>query len=169
MHARRGQLTAIVGDNGAGKSTLVRCLVGVHVPTGEVLASTGGRCTSPSPSRPGRGIETVFQNLALVEDLTVAQNLFLSREMTGVSARLPRPSRMRARRSTWSAWRSTCRGSTRGYAACGGQRQAVSIARAAGFSSKLIILDEPTAALGVQETARVEELITGSSPRARPS
>ena len=91
MSVPRGQLTAIVGDNGAGKSTLVKCLVGVHARDGGEVLLDGApvHFTNPQQAR-SAGIETVFQDLALVEDLTVAQNLFLSREET--RARLPRPS-----------------------------------------------------------------------------
>jgi ABC-type sugar transport system ATPase subunit len=118
---------------------------------------------SPHDARDA-GIETVHQNLALVEDLTVWQNLFLNREIVhrlGPVAVLNR----RAMRAKAEDMISTLAINVPAVGArvrrlSGGQRQAVSICRAAGFTSKLIIMDEPTAALGVQETARVEELIT---------
>jgi len=159
-----GSVTAIVGDNGAGKSTLVRCVAGVHTADSGTIHFDGGvvAFTAPDQAR-NAGIETVHQNLALVEDLTVWQNLYLNREITGGS-----------RPFTWLKKRQMRTGAEEMVSKLavnvpavtstvrrlsGGQRQAVAICRAAGFSSKLVIMDEPTAALGVQETARVEELI----------
>jgi simple sugar transport system ATP-binding protein len=164
MHARRGEVTAIVGDNGAGKSTLIRCVSGVHSPDAGAIAFEGQTVNFRSPHEArDAGIETVHQNLALVEDLTVWQNLFLNRELVhrfGPIAFLNR----RAMRAKAEEMVSTLAVNvpavgSRVRRLSGGQRQAVSICRAAGFASKLIIMDEPTAALGVQETARVEELI----------
>jgi simple sugar transport system ATP-binding protein len=165
MHARRGEVTAIVGDNGAGKSTLIRCVSGVHTLDAGSIAFDGQTVHFKSPhDARDAGIETVHQNLALVEDLTVWQNLFLNREIVhrlGPVAVLNR----RAMRAKAEDMISTLAINVPAVGArvrrlSGGQRQAVSICRAAGFTSKLIIMDEPTAALGVQETARVEELIT---------
>lgn len=165
MHARRGEVTAIVGDNGAGKSTLIRCVSGIHALDSGSIEFDGQQVhfRSPQDARDA-GIETVHQNLALVEDLTVWQNLFLNRELVrgiGPFAVLDR----RAMRAKAKEMVSTLAVNVPAVGArvrrlSGGQRQAVSICRAAGFTSKLIIMDEPTAALGVQETARVEELIT---------
>jgi ABC-type sugar transport system ATPase subunit len=166
----RGQVTAIVGDNGAGKSTLVKCIVGVYSPDeGEVLLD-GERVhfTNPQQARDA-GIETVFQDLALVEDLTVAENLFLGREPTRGAGPFRVLNRRRMRSEALDMVSALAinvpRVNARVRRLSGGQRQAVSLARAAGFSSKLIVLDEPTAALGVQETARVEELITDLKQR----
>jgi len=165
MHARRGEVTAIVGDNGAGKSTLVRCVSGVHAPDSGVIEFDGQTVhfKSPHDAREA-GIETVHQNLALIEDLTVWQNLFLNREIVRRFGPITLLNR-RAMRSGAEEMVSTLAVNVPAVAArvrrlSGGQRQAVAICRAAGFTSKLIIMDEPTAALGVQETARVEELIT---------
>lgn len=164
MTLPRGEITAIIGDNGAGKSTLVRCLVGVHLPDqGEVLLDGEPvRFTNPQHSRDA-GIETVFQDLALVEDLTVAQNLFLGREPTRGFGPFRLVDRRRMRREALEIVSQLAinvpRVTARVRRLSGGQRQAVAISRAAGFSSNLVILDEPTAALGVQETAKVEELI----------
>jgi D-xylose transport system ATP-binding protein len=155
-----GEITAIVGDNGAGKSTLVRCFCGIHRPdSGEVFFDGQPvRFHSPEDARES-GIETVHQNLALVEDLTVWQNLFLNRELT----RRGFLDRRRMKREAGEMVRQLAVNvpevTSRVRRLSGGQRQAVSICRAAGFSSRLVIMDEPTAALGVQETARVEELI----------
>ncbi|NUO34013.1 MAG: sugar ABC transporter ATP-binding protein [Dermatophilaceae bacterium] len=164
MHARRGEVTAIVGDNGAGKSTLIRCISGIHRPDEGTIDFDGERVhfRSPEEARTA-GIETVHQNLALVEDLTVWQNLFLNRELVrgvGPVKLLDRKAmRREAERMVSTLAVNVPAVSARVRRLSGGQRQAVSICRAAGFTSKLIIMDEPTAALGVQETARVEELI----------
>ncbi|WP_104056379.1 MULTISPECIES: ATP-binding cassette domain-containing protein [unclassified Arthrobacter] len=159
-----GEITAIVGDNGAGKSTLVRCISGIHRAQLGSIEFDGEEThfRSPEDARE-KGIETVHQNLALVDDLAVWQNLFLNRELTrGIG-----PIRFLDRRamreeadrmvSTLAVNVPAVKSKVRRLS--GGQRQAVSICRAAGFSSKLVIMDEPTAALGVQETAKVEELI----------
>ena len=164
LHLRRGEITALVGDNGAGKSTIVRCVSGVHRPDAGEIVFDGAPIAfrSPSDAR-AAGIETVHQNLALVEDLTVWQNLFLNREITrglGPVALLDRRAmRRRAQEMVSTLAVNVPAVDARVRRLSGGQRQAVAICRAAGFSSKLVIMDEPTAALGVQETARVEELI----------
>jgi len=161
---RAGEITAIVGDNGAGKSTLVRCVAGVHQADEGEIVFDGATVHFTRPDQARRaGIETVHQNLALVEDLTVWQNLFLNREVTGGFGPFTYLRKRRMRQEAQEmvsalavnvpAVTSTVRRLS------GGQRQAVAICRAAGFSSKLVIMDEPTAALGVQETAKVEELI----------
>lgn len=164
MHARRGEVTAIVGDNGAGKSTLVRCISGIHRPDAGSIDFDGATThyRSPEDAREA-GIETVHQNLALVEDLTVWQNLFLNRELVkkyGPIAFLDRKAmRKEAQRMVSGLAVNVPAVGSRVRRLSGGQRQAVAICRASGFASKLIIMDEPTAALGVQETAKVEQLI----------
>ncbi|NUW37454.1 sugar ABC transporter ATP-binding protein [Nonomuraea sp. SMC257] len=161
---RPGEITALVGDNGAGKSTLVRCVSGIHRPDSGTITFDGGRTDfhSPEDAREA-GIETVHQNLALVEDLTVWQNLFLNREIVrrlGPVGLLDRRAmQARAREMVSALAVNVPAVGSRVRRLSGGQRQAVAICRAAGFSSKLVIMDEPTAALGVQETARVEELV----------
>ncbi len=159
-----GEVTALIGDNGAGKSTLVRCICGIHPPDSGAVEVQGKpvRFSNPEQAQ-AAGIETVHQNLALVEDLTVWQNLFLTREQTRGFG----PIRIMNRRAM--AQRATEMVSilainvpsvkSRVRRLSGGQRQAVAIARAAGWGSSIVIMDEPTAALGVQETAKVEELI----------
>lgn len=164
LHLRAGEITALVGDNGAGKSTLVRCVSGIHRPDAGHIVFDGEKIDfhSPEDAREA-GIETVHQNLALVEDLTVWQNLFLNREIVrriGPIAVLDRGAmQKRAEEMVSTLAVNVPAVKSRVRRLSGGQRQAVSICRAAGFSSKLVIMDEPTAALGVQETARVEELI----------
>ncbi|MFC5947705.1 ATP-binding cassette domain-containing protein [Pseudonocardia lutea] len=165
LHLRRGEITALVGDNGAGKSTIVRCMSGVHRQDSGEIVFDGAPIDFRSPEDARlAGIETVHQNLALVEDLTVWQNLFLNREITrgvGPVALLDRKAMRRQAQEMVSTLAVNVPAvDSRVRRLSGGQRQAVAICRAAGFSSKLVIMDEPTAALGVQETARVEELIT---------
>lgn len=164
MHARRGEVTAIVGDNGAGKSTLIRCVSGIHKPDAGTIDFDGSRAhyKSAEDAREA-GIETVHQSLALVEDLTVWQNLYLNRELVnkfGPLSFLDRKSmKNEAKRMVSGLAVNVPAVGSRVRRLSGGQRQAVAICRAAGFASKLIIMDEPTAALGVQETAKVEQLI----------
>ena len=157
FQARRGEVTAVIGDNGAGKSTLIRCLVGVHVPdAGSIVFD------NPDGARKA-GIETVHQNLALIDELTVAQNLFLNRELVrriGPFAFLDRKTMKREARSMLSRLSINVPSiNQRVRRLSGGQRQAISICRAVGSGAKLVVMDEPTAALGVQETANVEALI----------
>jgi simple sugar transport system ATP-binding protein len=164
LSLRRGEITALVGDNGAGKSTLVRCISGIHKPNSGTITFDGDVIAfhTPDDAR-NAGIETVHQNLALVEDLTVWQNLFLNREL--VYGRAPfaflnrRTMKREADRMVSTLAVNVPAVTSRVRRLSGGQRQAVAICRAASFSSKLVIMDEPTAALGVQETAKVEELI----------
>jgi D-xylose transport system ATP-binding protein len=164
LQLRHGEITALVGDNGAGKSTLVRCMSGIHRPDAGTITFDGQATNfhSPEDAREA-GIETVHQNLALVEDLTVWQNLVLNRELVrriGPLALLDRRAmQKRAQEMVSTLAVNVPAVKSRVRRLSGGQRQAVAICRAAGFSSKLVIMDEPTAALGVQETARVEELI----------
>jgi ABC-type sugar transport system ATPase subunit len=162
--ARTGEVTAIVGDNGAGKSTLIKCLTGVHRPDEGRIAVDGQEVHFHSPEDSRRaGIEAVYQDLALADDLAVWQNLFLNREITrGVGPlRLLDRKRMRhdadAMMTKLAVNVPPVRSRVRRLS--GGQRQAVAISRAAGFGSRIVIMDEPTAALGVRETRRAEELI----------
>lgn len=163
--ADRGELTAIVGDNGAGKSTLIKCISGIHSPDQGTIEIAGqvANYSGPEEAR-HRGIETVYQDLALIDELAVYQNVFLDRELTwGVG-----PIRLLARRKMQEKTRDlfdelnvsvpSIAGRVRGLS--GGQRQAVAIARGVMWGSELVIMDEPTAALGVRETAKVERMIT---------
>jgi len=164
ISARPGEVTAIVGDNGAGKTTLIKCIAGVYQPDEGEIRINGESVTFDSPeSARVAGIETVYQNLSLVEDLTIWQNLFLNREITknlGVVKILNR-AKMReeseAMLKNLDVYIPSVRSRTRGLS--GGQRQAVAICRAVGWGSKVVIMDEPTAALGARETMKVEELI----------
>jgi len=162
--ANRGELTAIVGDNGAGKSTLIKCISGIHAPDKGTIELGGRPVTYHGPEEARhRGIETVYQDLALIDELAVYQNVFLDRELTwGLG-----PIRLLARRTMQEKTRDlfaelkvsvpSVTGRVRGLS--GGQRQAVAIARGVMWGRELVIMDEPTAALGVRETAKVEAMI----------
>jgi fructose transport system ATP-binding protein len=163
-----GEVLGIIGDNGAGKSTLIKCLTGALQPDrGEILLE--GKPVSfksPTDSRLA-GIETVYQTLAVVPALDIASNMFLGREQRmrgplGVLFRNldTRGMRTRAREQLDKLGITTVQDiAQRLETLSGGQRQAVAVARAAAFGSKVIILDEPTAALGVRESGQVLELI----------
>lgn len=164
LWARSGEITAIVGDNGAGKSTLIKCIAGVHTPTSGRILFGGEPVHFSSPEDARRaGIETVYQNLALVNDLTIWQNMFLNRELVrrvGPLAFLDKRAMRRESASMLSRLEVNIPSiDARVRRMSGGQRQAIAICRAASWGSSLVIMDEPTAALGVRETARVEELI----------
>ncbi len=162
--AYKGEITAIVGDNGAGKSTLIKCISGVHTPTAGQILIDGKPVHFASPEDARRaGIETVYQNLALCNDLSIWQNLFLNRELVkrfGPLAFLDQRTMRRRSAEMLSRLEVNIPSiNARVRRLSGGQRQAVAISRAASWGSHLVIMDEPTAALGVRETARVEELI----------
>lgn len=171
---REGEHVAIVGDNGAGKSTFVRQITGVEQPSGGKIYFEGSEVQFRSPIEArDAGIETVFQNLALADDLDVPANLFLGREE--ILLNLGPFSFLNERRMlerTTEALRATgvkiphLRSKIQNMS--GGQRQCVAISRSASFASRLIIMDEPTAALGVQETAQVENIIRGLKERGIP-
>jgi ABC-type sugar transport system ATPase subunit len=162
--ARIGEITAIVGDNGAGKSTLIKCISGVHTPTAGRILLGGEEVHFSSPEDARRaGIETVYQTLALVDDLRIWQNMFLNRERVkrfGPFSLLDRKAMLRESSTMLSRLQVNIPDpNARVRRMSGGQRQAIAICRAASWGSRLVIMDEPTAALGVRETARVEELI----------
>jgi fructose transport system ATP-binding protein len=171
---RPGEHIAIVGDNGAGKSTFVRQITGVEKPTGGQIFLNGAEVHFADPLEArDAGIETVFQNLALADDLDVPSNLFLGREIVLIPlGPFSWLDRRKMRQRTVEALKQTAvkipniDNTIRNMS--GGQRQCVAIARAAAFASKLVIMDEPTAALGVQETAQVENIIRGLKERGVP-
>ena len=162
------EVLALLGDNGAGKSTLIKAISGVHrLDHGEILL--GGEpiaIRSPADAR-AAGIETVYQDLALFDNLNAAQNFFAGREVTRLS-RLRGGSLLRDRHMEQEAARLLERLEVRLPAGpsglvglmSGGQRQAVAVARAAAFASRIVILDEPTAALGLRESRNVLRLIS---------
>jgi fructose transport system ATP-binding protein len=165
---RPGEILAVIGDNGAGKSTLIKCLSGAVIPDeGEIqLEGRPIHMRTPIDAR-AHGIETVYQTLAVSPALDIADNLFLGREprAPGLPGRLLRKldrGRMRdeARRQMSELGIMTIQDiNQRVESLSGGQRQGVAVARAAAFGSRVIIMDEPTAALGVKESAHVLELI----------
>ncbi|AFU01022.1 ATP-binding cassette domain-containing protein [Nocardia brasiliensis] len=165
-----GEVTALVGDNGAGKSTLVRCLTGVHPPdSGEILfRGAPVRLGSPEDAR-RMGIETVYQDLALIDDLAVWQNLFLNRELVHRIWPLKILNRTAMIAQSVDILRDldvdvpSVRTTVRRMS--GGQRQSIAIARAVAWGKAMVIMDEPTAALGVRETAAVEKLVRGLRDR----
>jgi fructose transport system ATP-binding protein len=164
----RGEVLALIGDNGAGKSTLIKCITGaLSADQGTILLEGEPvNFKSPLESRLA-GIETVYQTLALAPGLDIASNMFLGREeragsLLGSLLRKldTRGMRTRARAQMDKLGISTLQDMTqRVETLSGGQRQAVAVARAATFGSKVIILDEPTAALGVRESNQVLDLI----------
>jgi simple sugar transport system ATP-binding protein len=157
-----GEVTALVGDNGAGKSTLTKVLSGVYSPDeGEVkIDGNPVRLSDPHDAK-ARGIETVYQDLALAPDLDAAGNVFLGRELRRFGILHNHPE---MRRRTAAAFRDLGVGLVQDMRApvaefSGGQKQSVAIARAAMWATKVIVMDEPTAALGVIQTAKVLELV----------
>ncbi|MCC0077365.1 MAG: sugar ABC transporter ATP-binding protein [Rhodobacter sp.] len=163
---RKGEHVAIMGDNGAGKSTFVRQITAVEQRTRGKIWFDGREVQFEGPLEARHaGIETVFQNLALADDLNVPDNLFLGREKTFWNFLGPfRVLDYKAMRAATMAGleKTAVKIPNVGQAIrnmSGGQRQCVAIARTATFHSKLTIMDEPTAALGVQETAQVENII----------
>jgi simple sugar transport system ATP-binding protein len=164
IELRRGEITALIGDNGAGKSTLVRCLSGIHPPDSGTITLDGEVVTFGTPKEAQKHkIETVQQNLALVEELAVWQNFFLGRELThgvGPFRTLNRKlMKSTAQRLITDLAVNVPPVASKVRRLSGGQRQALAIARAAGWGGKIVIMDEPTAALGVQETDKVEQTI----------
>ena len=158
LHA--GQVHALVGDNGAGKSTLVRSITGVYQPDSGSLQFKGSEVKLHVPNDARKlGIETVHQDLGLIEELTVWQNLYLDRELTwmGFTRRKQMMDESAKILSRLDVNVPSVQSRVRKMS--GGQRQSVAIARAVNWGTALVIMDEPTGALGVRETAAVERLI----------
>lgn len=169
-----GEHVAVVGDNGAGKSTFVRQVTAVEQRSSGDVFFNGQPVNFAGPLEAREaGIETVFQTLALADDLDVPANLFLGRELykfkfgpfSWLDKKTMRERTMEALKTT-AVKIPNVDNPIRNMS--GGQRQCVSIARTAAFASKLVIMDEPTAALGVQETAQVENIIRGLKERGIP-
>ena len=171
---RQGEHVAIMGDNGAGKSTFVRQITGVEQRTRGKIIFDGQEVHFKGPlDAREAGIETVFQNLALADDLDVPSNLFLGREKIWLNLGPFSILDFKGmRQATDAALKRTAvkipnlANTIRNMS--GGQRQCVAIARTATFASKLIIMDEPTAALGVQETKQVENIIRQLKANGEP-
>lgn len=172
---RRGEILGLVGDNGAGKSTLVKIISGVHQPTsGEVLLDGAPIFFETPAEARAAGIETVYQDLALVDNLDVAANFFLGREAVGSGwRRLLGVMRIRDMQTEAHAGIEDLHVKIPGIREAvsemsGGQRQAVAIARAAFWKRKLLLLDEPTAALGVEESGEVMRVMKEMSRQEIP-
>jgi ABC-type sugar transport system ATPase subunit len=165
-----GAIVALVGDNGAGKSTLVKCIAGVYPPTSGQILLEGRpvRFASPLDAR-GQGIEVVFQDLALANLQPVYMNMFLGRELVkGPLRRLDREAMAAETQTLLDELDVRIAGTQRTVRdLSGGERQGVAIARAVHWAQRLVLMDEPTAALGVAETRRVEELIRRMRDRGR--
>ncbi len=178
FEVRPGEVMALVGDNGAGKSTLIKAIAGIHpVDEGEFYFE-GEHVTIHGPKDAARlGIEVVYQDLALCDNLDVVQNMYLGREVHDAAFRLREPEMEAKTAETLKTLAVTTIRSTRQKVASllavttirstrqkvaslsGGQRQSVAVARAVMWNSMLVILDEPTAALGVAQTRQVLELV----------
>jgi D-xylose transport system ATP-binding protein len=162
FEVRQGEVMALVGDNGAGKSTLIKCVAGIHgYDEGEILFD-GQPVTIHGPKDAARlGIEVVYQDLALCDNLDVVQNMYLGREAHDPFQRLKEPIMEVKTAETLKGLAVTTIKSIRQPVASlsGGQRQSVAVARAVMWNSRLVILDEPTAALGVAQTEQVLQLV----------
>src|SRR5215831_2005201 len=156
-----GQVTALCGDNGAGKSVLTKCIAGIHPPDHGQIYWEGRPVSIRSPRDAAHmGIETVYQDLALADNLDIVQNMFLGRERLQ-SWLLDENDMERAAADTLSSLRVTTVRSIRQPVASlsGGQRQSVAVAKAVMWNSRLVMMDEPTAALGVVQTQQVLDLV----------
>jgi D-xylose transport system ATP-binding protein len=160
----RGEVVALVGDNGAGKSTLIKCVSGVHPPDAGTMFIDGEEVKIHAPADATRlGIATVYQDLALCDNLDVVANMFLGREIAAPGGLGPL-GELQMEKSSLDVLNDlrvttieTVRQTVAGLS--GGQRQSVAISRAVMWSAKIVILDEPTAALGVAQTAQVLALV----------
>ena len=167
LQLQRGEILALLGDNGAGKSTLIKCISGLHALDAGVIQLDGLETAIHSPADARfAGIETVYQDLALFDNLTPAQNFFAGREIAG-PAWLPRGLRFLKKRSMDADARQVIsrlkvtlpKLDVVVAQMSGGQRQAIAVARSTVFARKVVILDEPTAALGLRESRQVLDLI----------
>jgi len=167
LDIRPGEIVALVGDNGAGKSTLIKIISGVHAPTSGSITIEGETVSMASASMArAHGIEVVYQDLALADQQTVYMNMFLGREPVnrfGLLDRRTMISETEKLVKELDVRIPSAHATIRDLS--GGQRQGVAIARATRWASKLILLDEPTAALGVAETAKVEAIVQSLKSR----
>jgi D-xylose transport system ATP-binding protein len=157
-----GEVMALVGDNGAGKSTLIKCVAGIHPMDEGQIFFDGEPVSIHGPKDAGKlGIEVVYQDLALCDNLDVVQNMYLGREERDWFQRLKEPPMEAHTAETLKSLAVTSIRSIRQPVATlsGGQRQSVAVARAVMWNSRLVILDEPTAALGVSQTEQVLALV----------
>jgi D-xylose transport system ATP-binding protein len=162
FEVRVGEVMALVGDNGAGKSTLIKCIAGIYPMDHGELLFNGEPVTINGPRDAAKlGIEVVYQDLALCDNLDVVQNMYLGREAHDRLQRLKEPIMEQKTAETLKSLAVTTINSIRQPVATlsGGQRQSVAVAKAVQWNSKLVILDEPTAALGVAQTEQVLALV----------
>ena len=162
FHVNAGEVMALVGDNGAGKSTLIKCVAGIHHIDGGEVVFDGRPVTINHPKdAAGLGIEVVYQDLALADNLDVVQNMFLGREELDSFRRLDEIEMESRSLKTLGELSVTTISSVRQTVASlsGGQRQSVAVAKAVMWNSRVVILDEPTAALGVAQTRQVLDLV----------
>src|SRR5688500_18538080 len=177
LDLRRGEVLAVIGDNGAGKSTLIKTLTGALVPDAGEIRMDGHPVSFKRPQDAREaGIETVYQTLAVAPALDIASNLYLAREerrpgpLGSVLRMLDKKGmKQRAGDSVQKLGIQTIQNMGQAVETLsGGQRQAVAVARAAAFGSKVVVLDEPTAALGVKEAGQVLQLIRDLRDRGLP-
>jgi D-xylose transport system ATP-binding protein len=157
-----GEVMALVGDNGAGKSTLIKCAAGIHPIDAGEISFDGSVVHLRGPKDSARlGIEVVYQDLALADNLDIAQNLYLGRELHNRLELLDEPQMRKTAEEVLTSLGVTTVRSVRQRVATlsGGQRQSVAVARAVMWNSRVVILDEPTAALGVVQTEQVLALV----------
>jgi len=162
LEVRDGEVMALVGDNGAGKSTLIKCIAGIHpYDSGEVLFDGQSVNIHGPKDAASLGIEVVYQDLALCDNLDVVQNMYLGREAHDRFQRLKEPVMEAKTLEVMKGLSVTTIKSVRQTVATlsGGQRQSVAVARAVLWNSRVVILDEPTAALGVAQTRQVLDLV----------
>src|SRR5436309_12481840 len=161
FEVRAGEVMALVGDNGAGKSTLVKCVAGTHAADSGRIVFEGQEVHIHGPKDAAKlGIEVVYQDLALCDNLDVVQNMYLGREVSHAQILSEAPMEQHTTETLKSLAVTTIKSIRQTVATLsGGQRQSVAVARAVMWNSKLVILDEPTAALGVVQTRMVLDLI----------
>jgi D-xylose transport system ATP-binding protein len=163
FEVRNGEVMALVGDNGAGKSTLIKCIAGIYSIDGGQIFFDGRPVAIHGPKDAARlGIEVVYQDLALCDNLDVVQNMYLGRESHDPLFRLREaPMEQRTTETLRSLSVTTIRSVRQPVATLsGGQRQSIAVARAVMWNNRVVFLDEPTAALGVAQTRQVLDLVT---------